>query len=809
MSEKSKEGSSVDDRLANANARLQAVLDAATQVSIIGTDAFGLITIFNKGAEILLGYSAQEVVGKLSPDYFHIPEELDARSRERSAHSGVLARGIDVLIDAARSGIQEEKEWTYVRKDGSNVRVLVAFTAMRDNLGKVTGYLGIAKDVTLLNLARERLQNAKDLAESASEAKSRFLANMSHELRTPLNGVIGTTQLILRSRLTPEQREYVETIRLSGDMLLSLINDILDFSKTDSGMLELESYPFDPSQCVEEVVRIMAPDLAKKHVEFVVDLGKSVPSLVLGDKARLKQVLIHLLNNAVKFTEKGEVVLKAGATRIEIDFVEILFTIHDTGVGMEAGTLDRLFKPFSQLDSSSTRRHGGAGLGLVLSTRIINLMHGRISIDSKPGEGSTIAFTITVQPCESQEEEGNASVDRALAGKKLLVAVKSKSLSDALESICTSWGMVAQISSDPTQMEAALKVKGDWDAILFDERLTPELKASEVSGSRGVRPPVILVKEWSMAEPPVPSSVEFDAVLLKPVMRNKFYEVLIALLVGPVDAPSQSGTGAASAEMQGKKARVLIAEDNQINQKLLVRILQKLGYPSDVVSNGREALAALKKEAYAFVFMDIQMPEMDGYEATRAIRQHYHVRTQPRIVAMTANAMREDRQMCLDAGMDDYLSKPVLIEDIDRSLRKWGLRPERQEESMVQEVPNAGIFIDPYLLARLRQLERETDTEFLLDLIEMYLVDAPRQKTRMLEAWNQGDAHAFHVAAHTLKGSSLNLGARDLGNVCKSLEEVGRSGNLGDAHDLLGRYDEEFEKLTIMLAAFRKETLRK
>lgn len=1057
--------------LALANARLNAVLEGATEVAIIATDLHGTITVFNSGAERMLGFSAAEMVGHRTPEAFHDPDEMAQHATVLSAELGHPISGFDVFVERARRAGHEVREWTYVRKDGRRLAVNLAVTTLHDETGKVTGFLGVAtdvtirkrneeqlratqqwlelavessriglwdwnlrtnetyyspswkrqlgladdefsgswdewwailhpddrarmlqafqdqvqhpreryeaefrlrhkdgsyrwmlsratiildaegqplrmlgshfditerkqieeqlresqqflqstldalsaqvaildesgeiiavneawqrfghangfadpacglhenylaicdaaaaecaeaaavaqgirelvagrretfyaeypchapgerrwfivrvtrfasgssrvvvahEDITLRKLAEEQLAIARDHALAVMQLKSDFVATMSHEIRTPLNGVIGMTGLLLDTPLTPQQRDYAETVRTSGEMLLGIINDVLDFSKIEAGKLELELIEFDLRRTVEDVIELLAESAQRKGLELACVIYHDVPTLVRGDSVRLRQILTNLISNGIKFTEHGEVIVRIKRAQENTHSILIRGEVADTGIGIAPGVDARLFEAFSQADASTTRRYGGTGLGLAICKQLTALMGGEIGVESEPGKGSTFWFTVRLQ--KQPEQRAPAATAVELDGVRALIVDDNATNRTILCEQMTRHGMRATCAADAAialrKLRAAVASSQPFPLAILDMQM-PDVDGVQLARAIKADPQISstqLVLLTSFGRPENNETVRaagLAACLSKPVREAELFRLLGALMQMPAPAgaapsPVPPTAVVSGAEPHSRRGRILVVEDNVINQKVTVQFLEKLGYRADVVAGGAEALNALASIDYAAVLMDCRMPDMDGFEATRQIRSRergtgHHTP----IIAMTASAMEGDRERCLAAGMDDYLSKPLHLEGLEAALTRWansGTPPAGDATASNHVFNPEEVMVrlggDPALIGR---------------IIDAFLADCPRLLAAVHTALMRHDAPALEFAAHTLKGAVANFAASKAVEAAAQLEMFGRKGDLAQAASAYNALDAELSRLRGALQNFQQE----
>ena len=780
---------------------------------IFQTTRDGHFITANPALARLYGYASQEELVQALTDIEH-QLYVDPKRREEFA--------AQMREHGSVTGFESE----ILRKDKSRIWISESARTVTDADGSFRFYEGIVEDVTARKQAEQEREKAREAALESAKTKAQFLANMSHEIRTPMNAITGMTGLLTDTRLSQEQREYVETIRNSTESLLDIINDILDFSKMEAGKLALEAIDFNLRDTVEGAVDLLAERAHTKGIELACRIDPEIPPGLRGDSFRLRQVLVNLTANAVKFTERGEVLVRASKLGETAEHVTVLFEVKDTGIGIAPEALARIFQEFTQADGSTTRKHGGTGLGLTISKQLVELMNGRIGVQSRPGDGSIFSFTV---PLEKQAQPAPAAQPAAaLDGLRVLLVDDSPSHREILHEQFRHWKMsddFAITSGEAMEkLQQALAAGTPYPLVVIDMELegTDGLTlAQNIKGDPGLASTriVMLTNLLHRLNPSVMQATGISACLVKPVRQARLFDSLIEVM---------SASGAASAQLSvaheenvsaplipavsPQQVRILLAEDNPVNQRVLTKQLNKLGYSADCVANGLEVLSAMQRAPYDIIIMDCQMPEMDGYEVTRRIRRsgsdsYIHLRSAPYIIALTANALPGDRERCTAAGMNDYLTKPLHLRDLEAALLRalFKIHPAPREASVAPVAAPATpaevalAILDHSIIDGLRELREPGQPDPLAELIELFFKDARPRLETMGQAVTAGDWAKLSAAAHTLKGSASNLGAHQLAAGCAALEKQAKAGQGDDATKTLLEVKSAFETVEQVL----------
>jgi PAS domain S-box-containing protein len=770
------ERQAMTDELRKTTAFLDSIIENIP-IGLFIKDAQELrIERFNKAGEAITGIAREKMLGKSDYDLFP-KEEADF----------FVQKDREVLSSGRLVEIPEELLHT-----PSGDRILhTKKIPLLDSTGEAQHLVGITEDITERKRAEEELKRAKDAAEAATKAKSEFLANMSHEIRTPLNGIIGMTELALDTELNGEQREYLALVKTSADHLLTVINDILDFSKIEAGKLDLERVEFSLRDTLDDTVATLATRAHKKGLELASYVSEDVPDSLVGDPFRLRQIVVNLVGNAIKFTEQGEVVLRVEQATQLGDRAELTFSICDTGIGISPEQQRRLFLAFSQADTSTTRKYGGTGLGLAISSRLVQMMGGALTIESELGKGSTFSFTLPFSVAAARLTRPAAGETRELRGLPVLAVDDNATNRRILQEMLTNWDMRPIVVPGGREALAALEEAQQRQqpfAVVLLDAMMPEMDgfmlAERINRLPGSSKAVLMM--LSSADLREDSArcraLGIASYLTKPIRQSTLLDAMMTALGPSLSLHEMHAPLPPPPPRMGQRYKLLLAEDNAVNQKLAIRLLEKRGYQVVAANNGREALEALERESFDAVLMDVQMPEMDGFEATAAIRSREAERgIHVPVIAMTAHAMKGDRERCMQAGMDGYVAKPLRIEELLAVLNQVTL-PRTSAGTPTTSPPQPGAVSNGVplhspssasVMDRSAALRRVQGDEALLsELASVFLEDYPRQVSAIRESVVPRDAARLQREAHALKGAAATLAAPLVSAAAQRLESL-------------------------------------
>ncbi len=779
---------------------------ASAHEAFVAIDATSQILEWNQQAEATFGWSQQEAVGRQLP-------ELIIPPRFRDAHM----RGLERFMETGEGpALNQRLELSALHRDGHEFPIELSIAAIPQ--GETYLFSAFVHDITERKQSQQELMRAKEAAEAANRAKSDFLANMSHEIRTPMNAIIGMNELLIDTDLTPTQRDYAAMVQESADSLLVLINDILDFSKIEAGKFQLDASPFDLRECVGDTMKTLAERAHRQGLELAYHIDLDLPERLVGDHNRLRQVIVNLVGNAIKFTKQGEIVLNAECQERTDHDVVVHFTVQDTGIGISSEKQEQIFRAFEQADESTTRQYGGTGLGLAIASRLVNLMEGRIWVESDVGRGSTFHFTARFTlPPDDAKPRGRPST-QSLDDLRVLVVDDNQTNCQILDEILRSWRIQPETRHSGAEalevLEERRRAGRPFDLVLLDSNM-PEMDGLEVADAISRDPElrsidmIVLTSSDRPEDSERCDSLGIAAYLTKPVKQSELFDAIVLALGDDVAPRHTKPTPLSEVAGQLRPLNILLAEDSVINQTLARAQLEPHGHRVVVANNGKEALDLAASRDFDLILMDVQMPEMDGFQATRAIREREQETGEHiPIVAMTAHALKGDRERCLDAGMDDYVSKPVRLKDLFACLDKLlagstlAAQADSVENDRESSPASAPEPVPKDVLNWDTAVEQNgVGAEALMNLAVLFLQDSQNQLAQIQEGIHKGDAVLVHRAAHTLKSSAKLFAAQRAAEAAQRLELIAAEGDLSPADPAHEKLVRELERLQSALAA--------
>jgi PAS domain S-box-containing protein len=755
-------------------------LISLTDDAVIITDAEQRIVFFNEGAEQIFGHTAASMIGQ--------PLGVLLPVAQRNVHVSLVRDFGQSPVGARR--VRSRNGIAGLRADGTTFAAEASIARLEFDGRRY--FAAILRDVT-------ELAQAKTAAEAAAAAKSMFLANMSHEIRTPLNAILGMTSLLLGTRLNAEQVDYARTIHDSSESLRGIVDDILDYSKAEVGKLEIEHAPFDLRALVESSLDQVAPRAAQKQLALAYLIEDGTPEVFVGDAMRLRQALLNLLSNAVKFTHEGEVSLIVESLAIDGNVHTLHIAVHDTGIGIAAEHLPRLFHSFTQVDASTTRKFGGTGLGLAITKRLAELMGGELRVDSELDAGSTFHLTVRLEASKAPTPASTFVVREspALIGRRVLIVEENQTNRRVLTKLALRWGMHAHTFATAVEALDRIHLGDCWDLAVLDAPTHDGLAlAQQVRHCSGGPIPLALLAPLGQRPEPGLTEQTGAMVVTKPLKARELHDVFV-LLVARAHRAASAADGAPA-----RRLRVLVAEDNLVNQRVVLQMLDRLGFRADVAADGLQAMDAVERGDYDVILMDIHMPEVDGLQAARWVAQRRGEHGRPRLVAMSATApSANDRKRWSQAGFDDHLAKPLRADDLQRvldaSLARIALPP-------APAVPRNGV-IDPHRIDELRALQGGAQQHLLRDLIDLFESSAPAQMQALAQAVQEGRPALVRERAHRLLSATQNIGAVTLSQLCESCERLAKAEPFdgAQASGMLGAMHDELAQVRAALAGLR------